>query len=661
MFNLLKRIFSSGPPTQSYTEPPQQWHNAIPACAFFSATNLQIQTPYGDTPITLSEHTCVQWHFAAPAEPITRIQIRLGTYGRRNACHLIVQLGQTQARIALADCRDNQYAELQFNPPLTYPVGQAVLLRVFSPDAQLAENNVAALWCSPPVPQFAAHIAPTPLHFAATEEAQFSILCNAQVPAQQLYQSLRSLLESHPHADKELLLYGAQPPQPWLTGAVQWLDKIEEAQPQAPFILWLTQPALFSEGSLQALHDSLLHDEQAQLVMPKVIDQQGQLCSAGGQVFADGSFYQYPATADATHPEYNQPRRVFCAQPPAVLMRRTAMPTLYTAAAYQTASHALLHLSLAAQQTRYCPTACLIVADWHSQPSETDRQHSQQQWAAILATQPQPFLPMPAKPHLHCPASREPLLSIIIPLFNQVHYTWHCLQNLLLCDTHISREIIIIDNASTDATATLLNGLSGAFKIIRNPENRGFVDACQQGAACARGRYIFLLNNDTQMRPGCLENMVKTLENQADIGIAGAKLLYPDGRLQEAGCQLFADGSATNIGRAGDPYADFAQQDRDVDYCSGAALMIRAALWRQLGGFDVRYAPAYYEDTDLCMQARQAGFRVRYCHAAEVIHYEGVTAGMDVERGYKAYQARNQRLFYEKWQDILSAFDQQRP
>ncbi len=656
MFHLLKKCLSlfSAPAKATC---PRLLHSYQPACVLLNDRKILAQTPYGDVPVTLSEDLCLEWQMVAPNTPISSLKLRVGTYGRRNACHLVVQIHTRQAQISLADCADNQYADIRFDPPLHCQPEQVLTLRAHSPDARLAQDVVVALWCSRPLPQFADSPTLTPLYFAATDkQPTFSILLNAKQAPAHLYQSLRSLLESDPHADKELLVYGATPNAlPWLSGAVTWLASPADAadQAQGEFLLWLAQPALLRDGSLQALRETLLAHPQTLLVMPKVIDKQGYLCSAGGQAMADASLWTYPSAADATHPEFNQPRTVCCAQPPCVLLRQAALPALLEALSlYQSATYVLLHLSLHTQTVRYCPTACAQVVELEQAP-EADRQLCQRIWQVRLDSLPLPLLPWSTPPRLHCPETDKPLISIVIPLFNQVRYSAHCLHTLLHCDAHLSREIILVDNASSDATPQLLAGLTGAFRVLRNLDNRGFVDACNQGAALAQGTYLLLLNNDTQVRPGALENLVNILENQSGVGIVGAKLLYPDGRLQEAGCQLFADGSATNLGRSGDAQAEFACQDRDVDYCSGAALMLRTALWRQLGGFDRRYAPAYYEDTDLCMQARQAGLRVRYCHAAEVIHYEGVTAGVDVNSGYKAYQVRNQQRFYAKWQAVL--------
>src|SRR5690606_3762654 len=132
-------------------------------------------------------------------------------------------------------------------------------------------------------------------------------------------------------------------------------------------------------------------------------------------------------------------------------------------------------------------------------------------------------------------------------------------------------------------------------------------------------------------------------------GLVGSQLLYPDGRLQEAGGLVFDDGSAANYGRFEAPDDPRFASLRDTDYCSGAALAIARALFDRLGGFDGRYAPAYYEDTDLAFAVRAAGCRVLYQPASRVVHLEGASAGTDVRSGIKAYQVRNRAVFAAKW------------
>jgi GT2 family glycosyltransferase len=262
------------------------------------------------------------------------------------------------------------------------------------------------------------------------------------------------------------------------------------------------------------------------------------------------------------------------------------------------------------------------------------------------------------KPHfepLNLPAVENPRVSIVIPVFNKVAYTYNCLLTVVKIDPEISKEVIILNNASSDETKTFLNQLQGGgFKVINNKNNKGFVGACQQGAAMATGEFILLLNNDTQVRTGYLSKMLAIFDNDAEVGLVGSKLIYPDGRLQEAGGIIFNNASGCNYGRLQDPSFPHFNQNRAVDYCSGASLMIRTKLWQHWGGFDNRYAPAYYEDTDLCFTARSKGYKVMYCHDSQVIHHEGITSGTDVTQGFKAFQVINHKKFYQKWREVLA-------
>lgn len=254
-------------------------------------------------------------------------------------------------------------------------------------------------------------------------------------------------------------------------------------------------------------------------------------------------------------------------------------------------------------------------------------------------------------------AEGEFLVSIIIPVFNRVEYTRTCLEALVATAPAEGMELIIVDNASADATPELCRALSGDVRVIRNEENLGFVRACNQGAGVARGKYLLFLNNDTVPQPGWLAALLRTAEADERVAAVGAKLVYPDGRLQEAGGIIFNDGSGWNFGRLDDPAKPAYQELVEVDYCSGACLLVRRRAFEQVGGFDLRYAPAYYEDTDLCFSLRDRGYQVMYCPEAVVVHYEGVTAGTDTDAGFKRYQVINRKKFTEKWRSQLQQQD----
>jgi GT2 family glycosyltransferase len=174
-------------------------------------------------------------------------------------------------------------------------------------------------------------------------------------------------------------------------------------------------------------------------------------------------------------------------------------------------------------------------------------------------------------------------------------------------------DIIIVDNNSSDDTASLLDRLEGAT-IVRNSANMHFLKAANAGAREARGRYILFLNNDAQVHPGSIQAAIETLEKSGDIGAVGGKLILPDGSLQEAGSIVWRDGSCLGYGRGGDPFAPEYMFRRDVDYCSGAFLLTRRETFMRLGGFDEAYQPFYYEETDF---ASGSGIKVSSCLRAQ--------------------------------------------
>lgn len=252
---------------------------------------------------------------------------------------------------------------------------------------------------------------------------------------------------------------------------------------------------------------------------------------------------------------------------------------------------------------------------------------------------------------LHFEKVDNPTVSIVIPVYNQIHYTYACLVSILEHTKDVTYEVIIADDVSTDATEHLSEYAEGLV-ICRNSTNQGFLRNCNNAARSARGKYVMFLNNDTQVTPGWLSSLVNLIEKDPTIGMVGSKLVYPDGRLQEAGGIIWSDGSGWNYGRLDDPDKPEYNYVKDVDYISGAAILLSNDLWKQIGGFDTRFAPAYCEDSDLAFEVRKAGYRVVYQPLSKVIHFEGVSNGTDVQgSGLKRYQVVNSKKLKEKWAD----------
>jgi GT2 family glycosyltransferase/glycosyltransferase involved in cell wall biosynthesis len=245
-----------------------------------------------------------------------------------------------------------------------------------------------------------------------------------------------------------------------------------------------------------------------------------------------------------------------------------------------------------------------------------------------------------------------PKISIIIPAYGKLDYTVTCLRSLALHMGDIAAEVIVVDDASPDGSALALASVDG-LQLLVNAQNLGFVGSCNAGAKAARGEYLVFLNNDTQVTPGWLDALLRCFADEPDCGIAGSRLIYPDGRLQEAGGWVFSDASAWNVGRFESRHASAYRYRRRTDYLSGAAIMIRRTDFFAVGGFDERYAPAYYEDTDLAFAVRQAGLSVIYEPNSIVVHCEGISAGTDLGTGMKRFQAINQAKFTQKWQAQL--------
>ncbi len=250
------------------------------------------------------------------------------------------------------------------------------------------------------------------------------------------------------------------------------------------------------------------------------------------------------------------------------------------------------------------------------------------------------------------PTSPLPTVSVIIPTFGQVGYTLRCLASIEASAPVTPFEVIVAEDASGHPDVAKLALVRG-LRLVQQPVNLGFLRNCNSAARQARGEYLLFLNDDTQVTDGWLDTLAQLLRARPDAGAAGSKLIYPDGRLQEAGGIIWNDATGWNYGRLDHPDAPIYNYVREVDYVSGAALMVRRELFAALGGFDEHYEPAYYEDTDLAFKIRQQGLKVLFQPGSVVVHFEGVSHGTDIGSGIKASQTTNRLKFAERWSEVL--------
>ncbi len=239
-------------------------------------------------------------------------------------------------------------------------------------------------------------------------------------------------------------------------------------------------------------------------------------------------------------------------------------------------------------------------------------------------------------------------VSILIPVHNKFEYTYHCLASIFLHGSKCSYEIIVIDDCSTDKTQEIKKIFEN-IKVISNQENLGFLRSCNKASKVAKGKYITLLNNDTEVCFGWLDELLDVFNRYRKVGAVGAKLINADSSLQEAGGIIWDNGQPWNLGRNDNSFSPEWNYVRKCDYLSGAALMISAEAWLNVDGLSEEFAPCYYEDTDLAFKLRAKGYSTLYCPHAEIIHFEGISHGKETSSGMKSYQLVNAPKFASKW------------
>jgi O-antigen biosynthesis protein len=205
-------------------------------------------------------------------------------------------------------------------------------------------------------------------------------------------------------------------------------------------------------------------------------------------------------------------------------------------------------------------------------------------------------------------------------------------------------EVVVVDNASPPAMRARLREEVSGIRLLENDHNAGFGPACNQAVAAARGELIALLNSDALVHEGWLEPLLGVLDADPRCAAVAPRVLHLDGSLQEAGALVARDGTTAVC--AFEP--GFA---RRVDYAGAECLLVRKAAFDAAGGFADVYAPAYYEDVDLCFALAEQGWTVRYEPQATVTHALHGSGGLDTA---VALVERNRPRFAARWADRLA-------
>ncbi len=248
-----------------------------------------------------------------------------------------------------------------------------------------------------------------------------------------------------------------------------------------------------------------------------------------------------------------------------------------------------------------------------------------------------------------------PDVSIIILNYNKPDLTRACLEHLWAYTSGYRYEIIVVDNGSAPENVTPLRSISGPFKLLPLQINRFFGEGNNIGVEAARGTYVLFLNNDAFVTEGWLAPLVKRLEEEPLVAGVGPRFLYPDGRTQEAGAFMRADGEAIQVGKFGSYSPDDIESDHIVDYVSAACFLMRRDVFLLVGGFEYVYEPAYYEDVDLCLKIAARGLFIGYCANSRVIHIEnGTSADTREALGLDSVMGVNRAQFLKFWGNHLA-------
>jgi O-antigen biosynthesis protein len=267
------------------------------------------------------------------------------------------------------------------------------------------------------------------------------------------------------------------------------------------------------------------------------------------------------------------------------------------------------------------------------------------QTKSLFRSKAKSLLPVFARQPLDFTATGPPELSVIIVLHNQFALTLMALASLR-DNFPGDMEVLIVDSGSTDETINLSRYVRGS-QNIRIDVNIGFVRACSAAMELVSSDHVLFLNNDVELAHGAVPAALQRLASDSRIGAVGAKIIRSDGRLQEAGAIIWRDGWTSGYLRDESPLAPEANYVRDVEFCSLAFLLARSNVVRDVGGFDLDFAPAYFEDTDLCLRIARSGHRIIYDPRVIIHHLEygssqsASQAVAQIERSHSVFIAKH--------------------
>lgn len=248
----------------------------------------------------------------------------------------------------------------------------------------------------------------------------------------------------------------------------------------------------------------------------------------------------------------------------------------------------------------------------------------------------------------HLKDVKLPKISVVVVTYNSENYITECLNSILASD-YPSMEIIVVDNASKDNTLKQLEIFNQKLTLIRSKKNLGFAGGNNLGIKKSKGEILVLINPDAYVTKNSFKELIKPFLTDPKIMITGSKILYPNSKtIQSAGGIIQKNGLTNHIG-----YKEKDEKQYNfpelVDYVTGAAIAIRRKLFELTGLFDTVYKPAYYEETEKCLQARKLNYKVLYVPKSVVYHHESTTLGVLSKNFLKTFHSSRFKFIYRNY------------